>query len=286
MIMMMSFAVNSYPSPYTSQMSYNAPADDSGYMNNANSYSSSNSYSTSSGNINGEPFSYSSGYDGGSPFSSFSNQFGSAFGGQSGFLQGSINNSGPVFSPVFGNGNTTYARSGDAYSNQTATSAPPPMFSGGYAQMPSYSNMQADCTSYCPPYIPMDYQEQPTVCYPPTNHYQQDYNCYQQTPIHFPPMPTYGYTQNPNIPCPPEMAPAPLFPDYPTPMNMPGLGRQITPFGRPEEMKYPPAPHFPEMRPPSEPPKAPTFYCPPPPTSDGYGLQQPVYDYPPARPNY
>lgn len=117
----------------------------------------------------------------------------------------------------------------------------------------------------CPPYIPMDYKEPPRVSYyPPTNHYQQDYNCYQQTPINFPTMPTYGYTQNPNIPCPPEMAPAPKAPNYPpNPMNMPSLGRQITPFGRPQEMQYPPAPHFPDMRGPSEPPKAPTFYCPP-----------------------
>lgn len=235
-MMMMSFAVNASPMPYNSPMT----AGTSGYMNN-NRYSSSNSYSNSSGNINGVPFSYSSGSDSSSPFNSFSNIFGGGFaGGQTGIVQGSINNGGPVFAPVFGNGNTTYARSGDAY-----------------------SNMQADCTSYCPPYIPMNYKEPERVSYPPTNHYQQDYNCYEPTPIHFPTMPTYGYTPNPNIPCPPEMAPAPRFPDYPTPMNMPSLGRQITLFGRPQEMVHPPAPHVPDMRPPSEPPKAPMFYCPP-----------------------
>ncbi|MCS6268033.1 MAG: hypothetical protein H2174_10785 [Vampirovibrio sp.] len=293
MMMMMSFDAayrmpttipygSSSPMNYRMKDSYN---EEPSYLGNSNSYSSSNSYSTSSGNINGVPFSYSSGTDSSSPFNSFSNIFGGGFGGgQSGILQSSINNSGPVFAPNFGSG-STYARSGDAYSNQYHT--PPfalPMPEGGLS---SYNNPYNNVDpNYCPPYIPMDYKEPPRVSYPPTNHYQQDYNCYEPTPIYFPKMPTYGYTPNPEIPCPPEMAPAPKFPNYPTPMNMPSLGRQITPFGRPEEMKYPPAPTFPDMRHPSEPPKAPTFYCPPPPTSYGYGSQQPVYDYPPARPNY
>jgi hypothetical protein len=300
--------------PYASQMmSYNnAPVDDNAdYMNNnATSYSRSSSSSTSSGNINGVPYSYSSGTENGvpfgygsgnnnsynagygseggntSPFNSFSNLFGSGGqmgGGQSGILQGAINNSGPVFAPVFGNGNTTYARSGDAYSNQQASaynSAPPPppaMYenNGGYQQA-AYTNYASKPKAYCPPYIPMDYQEQPPVSYAPTNHYQQDYNCYKPTPLNFPTMPTYGYTPNPGIPCPPEMAAAPRMPNYPTPMNMPSLGRQITPFGHPEAANYPPAPHFPELRGPSEAPKAPTFYCPPaPPRCD---------NFPPARP--
>jgi hypothetical protein len=254
-MMMMSFdAAYRMPTtiPYGSSSPMNYRMEDSyndepSYLGNSNSYSSSNSYSTSSGNINGVPFSYSSGNNSSSPFDSFSNIFGGGFGGgQSGMYGG-----------------------------------------GNYApQMLAYPPAYAPKAAYCPPYIPMDYKEPPRVSYPPTNHYQQDYNCYEPTPIHFPTMPTYGYTPNPEIPCPPEMAPAPKFPNYPTPMKMPSLGRQITPFGRPEEMKYPPAPTFPDMRHPSEPPKAPTFYCPPPPTSDGYGLQQPVYDYPPARPNY
>jgi hypothetical protein len=298
MMMMMSFDAayrmpttipygSSSPMNYRMEDSYN---DEPSYLGNSNSYSSSNSYSTSSGNINGVPFSYSSGNN--SPFDSFSNIFGGGFGGgQSGMLQGSINNSGPVFAPNFGSG-STYARSGDAYSNQSATytnSAPPPppsgMYGGGnYApQMPAYPPAYAPKAAYCPPYIPMDYQEPPSVSYPPTNHYQQDYNSYKETPLHFPTMPTYGYTPNPGIPHPPEMAPAPKFPNYPTPMNMPSLGRQITPFGRPEEMKYPPAPTFPDMRHPTEAPKAPTFYSPPvPPRYDNYPVAQ-QQGYPPTQ---
>jgi hypothetical protein len=66
-------------------------------------------------------------------------------------------------------------------------------------------------------------------------------------------------------------------------MNMPSLGRQITPFGRPEEMKYPPAPTFPDMRHPTEAPKAPTFYSPPvPPRYDNYPVAQ-QQGYPPTQ---
>ena len=275
---------SSSPMNYRMEDSYN---DEPSYLGNSNSYSSSNSYSTSSGNINGVPFSYSSGNNSPSPFDSFSNIFGGGFGGgQSGMLQSSINNSDPVFAPNFGNG-STYAKSGDAYSNQIATSyQSPPMNYLPPNPQPISNGYFTPSAPDCPPYIPMDYKEPPRVSYPPTKHYQQDYNSYKETHLHFPTMPTYGYTPNPEIPYAPEMAPTPKFPNYPTPMNMPSLGRQITPFGRPEEMKYPPAPTFPDMRHPSEPPKAPTFYCPPPPTSYGYGSQQPVYDYPPARPNY
>ena len=182
-------------------------------------------------------------------------------GTQLGNQSASIYNEGPVFNANFG--------SGSSYGN-TATNYPPP------TPFPRYDVPQGNHLPKCPPYIPMDYKEPPAVCYPPTHHYQQDYNCYQPTPIHFPTMPQYGYTANPNIPCPPEMAAAPRVPGYPTPMNMPSLPRQITPFGRPEEMQYPPAPNFPDLRPPSPPPTPPTFYCPPTPT--------PACDYPPIGP--
>jgi hypothetical protein len=75
MMMMMSFDAGYQRrpmyTPSTSQMmSYNnAPVDDGGYMNNnATSYSRSSSSSTSSGNINGVPYSYSSGTENGVPF--------------------------------------------------------------------------------------------------------------------------------------------------------------------------------------------------------------------------
>jgi hypothetical protein len=232
-------------------------------MNTGNTYSNTSSYSSYqqndeppvvsySSSSNGSPIGQNMGYSqnnggGFSNFSDFSNIFGNAFGAsQTGSLQGFIKNEGPSMNINFGT--PSYAAPTPAYYPQQSTTYAPP-------SMPNY----------CPPQPEYNYQEPPKFNYPPTQHYKQNYACYQDNAPLFPTMPRYGYTPGPDIPCPPAVSKPARFPEYPMLMNMPGLPPQITPFGHAQAMNTPCPPTTPELRPPAAPPQAPQFYCPPPP---------------------
>lgn len=234
-------------------------------MNTGNTYSNTSSYSSYqqnneppivsySSSSNGSPIAYNqtSGNGGGySNFSDFSNIFGNAFGAsQTGVQTGFIRNEGPKMNINFG-GTPSYAA-------PTPTYCPPPPPAPTTYTPPPIAN-------YCPPQPEYNYQEPPVFNFPPTQHYQQNYACYEDNKPMFPTMPRYGYTPGPDIPCPPAVSKPAHFPDYPMPMNMPGLPPQIVPFGHAQAMNAPCPPAPPELHPPAAPPQAPQFYCPPPP---------------------
>jgi hypothetical protein len=281
------------PPPPQGMNNFNAPTNDydddndMGYsLQGRDGYSQSYSSSTSNGSINGVPFSYSRNGGGQAPpalpgrESDFFNMFSNAFGSGNSQMA-SINQTGPAFAVNFADGGYANARSGDIYSNQEKTSyeafLPPnnPPMRNSYPPPPPAK--QEDCYD-CPPYKPMDYKEPPVANYPPTHHYQQNYAPYKETPIHFPQVRQYNFTRNPNIPNAPQMAAAPRFPNMPQLMPMPSLPPQIVAYGHPEAMKHIPAPKLMHLRPPSEAPEAPKFYCPPQPGKPGCD-QPPVNHY-------